>query len=830
MAINVSKLVRSKANNINVDWPTLSRSPEFERYLTSLMDSVSMRGNQHRLRLQLDRNPRGEIAYTNGDRIYLNLENDLQKQMSSLENRFKVILGILFHELGHIRFTDFDRSNELIDQVGKGKFPVGRPDGPKQDVDELEAAMSDPRTRAFFQKRYAELQNYAIDAHDEECLIADYSVGGRTSLIEQAIIRTRMCLEAMSTTVDQVLERADQTGNYLTLLCVMIFQYIRFGEIIVKDERVKDHPVVQMLPAFMEDADIAAHTDDTDERFMAINRIMVKLWPFIREIINQAKQMAQQMQKQQGEGSQSQSQQGSSSQGQGSSQGKSDSSSQSQSGDGEGEPGEGDSQGQGGDNSRPQSGSPQGQQGGQSSQQQGDPSSSQQGQTDGKDAPVSADDVASALNELTKAFSDAENSVKQTKTPENRAGSGERSKSSSGKDDSTSSGKAGEDGSDSSETGEDGSETSQNRGDDSTSPKSGDEGSDESSEGEGQDQGGSGKKEIPSKKAEDAKKEADESDDDAEAIQNALRALVKAIQEQKAADKVDQEMGDDIREAIRNTDAGSTHEGVPIQTEFADAPSPADQQRYQTRLSQVKSYSTRIQRTLKQELEMFSKGYTQRYRPFGKGLDARDAYRPDQQFFTNKKLPQDIPEMAVAVLVDLSGSTEGNRNKASVDMAILVEDFCRGMRIPVMVAGHTLSPRGGISYQIFSKFDETSSANRAKIVNMVPDVYGNRDGLAIAVTQNLLNQRPEEIKLMFIISDGLPYAMGYSGKPACEDIRRIVKGAQKDGIEVFAAAIGDDKEAIENIYGNSFLDITDLSKLPKTLVTLIKKRIQKNIR
>ena len=40
----------------------------------------------------------------------------------------------------------------------------------------------------------------------------------------------------------------------------------------------------------------------------------------------------------------------------------------------------------------------------------------------------------------------------------------------------------------------------------------------------------------------------------------------------------------------------------------------------------------------------------------------------------------------------------------------------------------------------------------------------------------------------------------------------------------------DDKDAIEAIYGDSFLDITNLSKLPKILVSLIKKRIQKSIR
>lgn len=115
-------------------------------------------------------------------------------------------------------------------------------------------------------------------------------------------------------------------------------------------------------------------------------------------------------------------------------------------------------------------------------------------------------------------------------------------------------------------------------------------------------------------------------------------------------------------------------------------------------------------------------------------------------------------------------------------------------------------------------------------MRMIPSIYGNRDGLAITVTKELLQKRPEEIKLMFIISDGLPYDHGYSGEPARKDIKQIVRDAEKNGIETFAAAIGDDKDAIEAIYGDSFLDITNLSKLPKILVSLIKKRIQKSIR
>ena len=41
-----------------------------------------------------------------------------------------------------------------------------------------------------------------------------------------------------------------------------------------------------------------------------------------------------------------------------------------------------------------------------------------------------------------------------------------------------------------------------------------------------------------------------------------------------------------------------------------------------------------------------------------------------------------------------------------------------------------------------------------------------------------------------------------------------------------AAAIGDDKENIERIYGDSFLDITDLKQLPSKLTAVVKKHLR----
>nr|WP_289707155.1 hypothetical protein [Enterocloster clostridioformis] len=82
--------------------------------------------------------------------------------------------------------------------------------------------------------------------------------------------------------------------------------------------------------------------------------------------------------------------------------------------------------------------------------------------------------------------------------------------------------------------------------------------------------------------------------------------------------------------------------------------------------------------------------------------------------------------------------------------------------------------------------------------------------------------RPERQRLLILISDGQPADCGYYGTEAEADLRGIKKEYEKQGVILFAAAIGSDKENIKRIYKEGFLDITDLEKLPKNLALLVK--------
>ena len=81
------------------------------------------------------------------------------------------------------------------------------------------------------------------------------------------------------------------------------------------------------------------------------------------------------------------------------------------------------------------------------------------------------------------------------------------------------------------------------------------------------------------------------------------------------------------------------------------------------------------------------------------------------------------------------------------------------------------------------------------------------------------------MKLLIIICDGQPNDNGYHGSEAEADLRGIRSEYARKGVRICAAAIGDDRDKIERIYGTGFLDITDLNQLPIKLTQLISKNI-----
>ncbi|MFB8537228.1 AAA family ATPase [Enterococcus thailandicus] len=197
----------------------------------------------------------------------------------------------------------------------------------------------------------------------------------------------------------------------------------------------------------------------------------------------------------------------------------------------------------------------------------------------------------------------------------------------------------------------------------------------------------------------------------------------------------------------------------------------------------------------------------------------------DLRNFDKKNPPHEQPSLAVAIRLDESGSMiREDRIEAAKKAAIAIVEFAKRVNIPLMINGDTadVSVREKTSIFSYKEFADTFQWLDEKLVTMKPR-QNNRDGAVLRVVADKLNQQTATTKLLLNISDGQPKALpDYTGKKAKEDIQEVIKEYDRQGIIFIAAAIGQDKEEIKEIYGESrFLDITDLQEFPKQMIQLI---------
>ena len=304
-----------------------------------------------------------------------------------------------------------------------------------------------------------------------------------------------------------------------------------------------------------------------------------------------------------------------------------------------------------------------------------------------------------------------------------------------------------------------------------------------------------------------------------------IERVLEKMAEKAACEELESERLRELNEVAQNIAYGDAHQGIDIcVNRIKDVDSElADQ--YDYIAAPLLTISRQLQRSLVRQLKESRRGGKQTGLMMGRRLDSHTLHRNDGKIFYKNALPNEIPELSVGLLIDESGSMGcSDRCTYARAAAIILYDFCKSLEIPVMVYGHSTC---GAEVELFSYAEFESYDNDDKYRMMDIGARGsNRDGAALRFVAEQVSKRPEEIKLLILISDGQPAHHGYSGTAAEEDLRGIRKEYMKKGILFIAAAIGDDKQNIERIYEDSFLDITDLNQLPVKLTAVVKRHIR----
>lgn len=206
----------------------------------------------------------------------------------------------------------------------------------------------------------------------------------------------------------------------------------------------------------------------------------------------------------------------------------------------------------------------------------------------------------------------------------------------------------------------------------------------------------------------------------------------------------------------------------------------------------------------------------------GTKFNARDVYRNDGKYFSRINEPDGDIRVAFGVLVDESGSMGERKSSVARNAAILLENTLRNLGVPLLLVGHT-SEYGECKLFPYVDFDTNDDCDKYRLCG-IRARSGNIDGAAITYVGEKLLKRPEQIKVMIVISDGLPAGVSfYDEFDRNNDTKLAIAKYRKKGIKVFGAIV-DSVELVQNIYSPEYsFDCTSNLALEQQLVKLIKK-------
>lgn len=299
-----------------------------------------------------------------------------------------------------------------------------------------------------------------------------------------------------------------------------------------------------------------------------------------------------------------------------------------------------------------------------------------------------------------------------------------------------------------------------------------------------------------------------------------MNRILNKMAEERAVIRCEEELNEELQKEASRIRYGDAHKNVHVTVNRMVYVNDTLRNCYKTVSPPLLLISKRLQKQVSQILKDRREGGKMNHLLLGKRIDARNLIHDDGHIFYKMNLPDEEPLLAVAILIDESGSMSSNdRITRAREAAIIIYDFCRKLNIPVIVYGHT-SYGEDVDLFSYGEYDSVDGNDAYRLMDMSSRGC-NRDGAALRYVAERLMTRPETVKLLILVSDGQPNASGYSGTEAEADLRGIKLEYSRKGITLFAAAIGDDKENIQRIYGDGFLDITNLNELPAKLARLI---------
>lgn len=293
------------------------------------------------------------------------------------------------------------------------------------------------------------------------------------------------------------------------------------------------------------------------------------------------------------------------------------------------------------------------------------------------------------------------------------------------------------------------------------------------------------------------------------------------IEEQKQKER---EFRKKLNQEARVAVANSIHNGVKLIVHRPDYDS-AQQEEYKKLSKELLPVVNEIARKTLPLLEHEISSEFLRNQNYGSKFQGDSIAKKDFRNFAKKLPPTEAPSLVVGIRIDESASMSAfGRLEAAKRAVLAVFEFCKICDIPVLIYGDTAdkSKFEQMSVFAYTDFDKKEQGDCFRLMN-IQARSNNRDGMALRIMAERLVDTTQQTKLLISISDGQPKAMpDYTNRYATDDMKQTIFEYERKGVTFLAAAIGQDKEIISEIYGKDrFLDITDLKEFPAKLVRII---------
>jgi len=183
--------------------------------------------------------------------------------------------------------------------------------------------------------------------------------------------------------------------------------------------------------------------------------------------------------------------------------------------------------------------------------------------------------------------------------------------------------------------------------------------------------------------------------------------------------------------------------------------------------------------------------------------------------------------IAVAFMVDMSGSTKGWINQAEREALVMMCEALETLGDRYAIYGFSGTTRKRCELFRIKRFDEHYGDEvKARISGIRPQEY-TRMGFAIRHLTKLLNEVEARTKLLVTLSDGRPddYFDVYRCQHGIEDTRMALLEAKRQGVHSFCITI--DKEArdyLPHMYGHArYTILDDVQQLPRKLADIYRR-------